>query len=87
MAGTKLGAQKARATIISRHGADFYKRIGAIGGQNGHTGGFFADRELARRAGRIGGMRSKRGPSKKYKKGKEENDGETKSYSTEERVE
>lgn len=62
MAGTMLGGKKAAKTNLKNHGEDFYKRIGAIGGRNGHTGGFFADRELASRAGRIGGMRSRRRP-------------------------
>ena len=37
MPGTKAGGQKARQTNYERHGADFYKRIGSKGGQNGHT--------------------------------------------------
>ena len=41
---------------------DFYKRIGAIGGRKGTTGGFAANRELAREAGRKGGMISRRRP-------------------------
>lgn len=63
MAGTKEGGLKARETNYKEHGRDFYKRIGQIGGRNGHTGGF-KDRELASRAGKIGGMKSKRGPAK-----------------------
>jgi len=35
--------------------------IGAMGGRKGHTGGFFANRELASEAGRLGGRRSRRG--------------------------
>jgi hypothetical protein len=38
---------------------------GAIGGRNGHTGGFYANRELAREAGRRGGKISRRGKSEK----------------------
>jgi general stress protein YciG len=67
MAGTKDGGIKAAETNKQIHGEDFYKRIGAIGGRNGHTGGFAANRELAREAGRKGGFISKRGPSKKKK--------------------
>jgi general stress protein YciG len=67
MAGTKVGGAKARETNIKRHGADFYKRIGAIGGRNGHTGGFAANPELARIAGAKGGRISRRGPAKKDK--------------------
>lgn len=40
---------------------DFWRKTGAMGGKKGKTGGFFANRELARRAGRIGGSRSKPG--------------------------
>lgn len=65
MAGTKEGGKKAAKTNMEKNGKDFYKRIGAIGGRNGHTGGFAANRELASRAGKIGGMMSKRGASKK----------------------
>lgn len=61
MSGTKIGGMKAAITNIQKQGKDFYKRIGAKGGRNGHTGGFFANPELARRAGRIGGLKSKRG--------------------------
>lgn len=64
MAGTKVGGIKARATNYERHGNDFYKRIGAIGGRNGHTGGFAANRELARIAGKKGGSISRRGKPK-----------------------
>lgn len=64
MAGNKAGAKKAAATNKLRHGADFYSRIGRQGGMNGHTGGFFANPELAKRAGHIGGTISRRGPAK-----------------------
>lgn len=64
MAGTKAGGLKAAATNKRLHGADFYARIGRKGGQNGHTGGF-SDRELAKRAGALGGRKSRRGPAKK----------------------
>lgn len=63
MAGNKAGGLKARNTNIKLHGKDFYKRIGAKGGHNGHTGGFAANPELARIAGRKGGLTSKRGSS------------------------
>jgi general stress protein YciG len=65
MAGTKEGARKAAATNKTRHGKDFYAEIGRKGGKAGHTGGFFANRELARIAGAKGGSRSRRGPAKK----------------------
>lgn len=60
MAGTKAGGAKAAATNKAKHGADFYAKIGAKGGRNGHTGGFAANRELARLAGAKGGRISRR---------------------------
>lgn len=60
MAGTKEGGKKAAATNRAKHGEDFYARVGAMGGRAGHTGGFFANRELAREAGRKGGQISRR---------------------------
>ncbi|MCL1929662.1 hypothetical protein FWF93_00830 [Candidatus Saccharibacteria bacterium] len=68
MSGTSAGAAKATATNLARHGKDFYARIGRMGGRNGHTGGFAANRELAREAGRRGGRISRRGPAKKNTK-------------------
>lgn len=65
MAGTKAGAKKAAATNKARYGADFYATIGRKGGQNGTTGGFAANPELARLAGAKGGRISRRGPAKK----------------------
>lgn len=70
MSGTKAGGLKAAKTNLEKYGDDFYKRIGHIGGQNGHTGGFAADRELARAAGAKGGRISRRGPAKKDGKAK-----------------
>ena len=60
MTGTKAGGIKAAKKNLKLHGKDFYKRIGSRGGRNGHTGGFAANRELARRAGKIGGLLSRR---------------------------
>lgn len=60
MAGTKEGGQAAAATNIRKYGEDFYRRIGAKGGKLGKTGGFFANRELARIAGARGGRVSRR---------------------------
>lgn len=64
MAGTKAGGIKAAETNLRRD-PNFYARIGSIGGKNGHTGGFAANPELAREAGRKGGRISKRGKSTK----------------------
>lgn len=44
MAGTQAGGYKAAATNKARHGEDFYRKAGAIGGSKGHTGGFYDDR-------------------------------------------
>ena len=67
MAGSREGGKKAAKKNKELYGKDFYARIGRRGGRAGHTGGFAADPELARRAGAIGGKRSKRGPAKKKK--------------------
>lgn len=63
--GHKLGGAKAAATNKAKYGDDFYARIGATGGKLGKTGGFYANRELARIAGAKGGRKSRRGPTKK----------------------
>ena len=60
MAGAKEGGKRAAATNKTRHGSDFYARIGAKGGKLGRTGGFAANRELARIAGAKGGRISRR---------------------------
>jgi general stress protein YciG len=60
MAGTKLGGKAAAQTNKSKYGPDFYAKIGAAGGKKGRTGGFFANRELARVAGAMGGRISRR---------------------------
>jgi general stress protein YciG len=59
MAGTKAGGQKAAAKNLQRD-PSFYAKIGAKGGKNGKTGGFFANPELARVAGAKGGRISRR---------------------------
>lgn len=59
MAGTKAGGLKAAKKNLAND-PDFYKRIGAIGGKNGTTGGFAANPELARIAGRKGGKISRK---------------------------
>jgi general stress protein YciG len=60
MAGTKAGGRAAAATNKAKYGSDFYSKIGAKGGKRGRTGGFFANRELARLAGAKGGRISRR---------------------------
>jgi len=64
MAGNKIGGSKAAATNKAKYGEDFYVVIGRAGGKNGTTGGFYANRELARTAGAKGGTVSRRGKSK-----------------------
>lgn len=64
MAGTSQGGQNARDTNKKKYGEDFYARIGRMGGMKGRTGGFYANRELARRAGALGGAISRKGPEK-----------------------
>ncbi len=64
MSGTKSGGVKAAKTNKKRYGSDFYKKIGTKGGKKGTTGGFAANPELARIAGRKGGKISKRGKAK-----------------------
>lgn len=61
MSGTLKGGKAAAETNKKRYGADYYARIGAMGGAKGRTGGFFANRELARIAGAKGGKKSRRG--------------------------
>ena len=69
MSGTKVGGLKSRETIYKIHGADFYKRIGRMGGKAGDptNKGFASNIERARKAGAKGGKISKRGPAKKHK--------------------
>lgn len=66
MAGTKAGGKKAAQTNKTRHGADFYAKIGRKGGSvTGTKGGFAANPELARIAGAKGGRISRRGKAAK----------------------
>lgn len=61
MAGTKLGGKAAAETNKRLYGEDWYAKIGAMGGEAGKTGGFYANRKLARTLGAKGGSISKRG--------------------------
>ncbi|MEK7626520.1 MAG: hypothetical protein AAB423_04210 [Patescibacteria group bacterium] len=60
MAGTVKGGEAAAATNKKKYGSNFYAIIGAKGGKKGRTGGFYANRELARKAGARGGKISRR---------------------------
>jgi len=60
MAGTVNGGVRAAKTNKQRYGATFYEEIGRMGGQKSTGGGFAKDPDLARRAGRLGGLRSRR---------------------------
>lgn len=70
MGGTTNGGKAAASTNKSKYGADFYAKIGAMGGKIGRTGGFASEfvgndgltgRERARIVGAVGGKISKRG--------------------------
>jgi len=61
MSGTVQGGKRAAEKNKACHGPDFYARIGAMGGRKSKNGGFAANRELAKEAGRKGGMISRRG--------------------------
>lgn len=55
------GGKKAAITNKERYGSDFYKNIGKTGGGAKVPKGFANNHEIASRAGKIGGQRSKRG--------------------------
>ena len=54
------GGLKAAKTNKLKYGKDFYARIGAKGGRNGHRKGFAVNPALARIAGAKGGKKSRR---------------------------
>ena len=60
MAGTVAGGKKAAKTNKMLYGNDFYARAGSIGGKAKIPKGFAINRELAREAGRRGGMISRK---------------------------
>lgn len=73
MAGTTEGGLKVKAKLLARD-PDHYRRIGALGGRSGNSGGFasrkvgkdgLTGQERARLAGAKGGRISKRGPARK----------------------
>lgn len=59
MAGTREGGKLSAEKIKKKYGYGFYAKIGSLGGKNGHIGGF-NNKEVARRAGAIGGAISRR---------------------------
>ncbi len=59
MTGTKAGGKLAAKKNLAKD-PNFYAKIGAKGGRNGHTGGFAANPDLARVAGAKGGRISRR---------------------------
>lgn len=78
MAGTKSGGRRASLTNKQRHGDDFYKRIGALGGMKTGPKGFgvptpcncmiFASvHKKSECAGAKGGRISRRGKAGEYK--------------------
>lgn len=64
MAGTHAGGKRAAKKNVELHGTDFYARIGAMGGKKTGLKGFAVNRDLARKAGAIGGKKSRRGKAK-----------------------
>jgi general stress protein YciG len=60
MGGTRTGGLQAAEKVKKLYGEDFFQKIGAIGGKKGTTGGFAANKELARIAGAKGGRISRR---------------------------
>lgn len=65
MTGTRAGGLKCAKTNKELYGDDYYSRLGKKGGKvTGLMKGFAANRELASKAGRKGGLISRRGKSK-----------------------
>lgn len=60
MSGTIAGGRAAAKTNKAKYGESFYAKIGSKGGKLGRTGGFFANRDLAKIAGAKGGRISRR---------------------------
>jgi uncharacterized protein len=69
MVNTPEGQKKALETIYAKYGSDYYKRVGALGGKVGRTGGFASKKvgkdgltgpERAMKVGIHGGRKSKR---------------------------
>ena len=60
MSGTYSGGKKVEKTVKARYGDDYFVNIGRLGGKKSRGGGFAANRELAKIAGRKGGLKSRR---------------------------
>jgi hypothetical protein len=72
---TPEGAKKALETIYKRHGKDYFKRVGSLGGSKSRGGGYASNKrgddgltgkERAKLSGSLGGRKSRRGPAKYY---------------------
>ena len=63
VAGNKAGGQRCAATNKARYGANYYVKLGHLGGSapTRYPKGFAANREAARRGGALGGRISRRG--------------------------
>lgn len=61
MAGTLAGGKKAAETNKRKYGENWYKLLGQKGGKRKVPKGFAINKELAREAGRKGGLVSRRG--------------------------
>lgn len=80
MSATHSGGVKAGITNKKRHGDDFYKRIGVLGGQKSRGGGFKYKSDMASIAGRVGGMGGWSKLSKKQRKQFEQEIAAAKTY-------
>lgn len=63
MAGTKAGGKKCAATNKRKYGNNWYAEIGRKGGQAKIPKGFALNPQLARQAGRKGGLTSSKAPT------------------------
>lgn len=63
MAGTKAGGKKCAATNKAKYGDNWYAEIGRKGGQAKIPKGFALNHQLARQAGRKGGLTSSKAPT------------------------
>ena len=55
--GNHTGGLQAAATNKARHGADYYVRIGALGGKKSRGGGVTGNHDRAVEIGRLGGAK------------------------------